>query len=207
MNNIFKKIKLHPLFCLSVFVIVITGQFKSFITCMSIVLFHEIGHISIGLLLKWKIEQIIILPFGCLTMFNEYINRPLIEEFLICIAGPIFQMIYYLIMSNFFELSYVHYRLLLFNLLPIIPLDGSKILNLILNKKMPFYFSEITSIFISLLLIVFLGYTVVIKSWNLMLFFTLFLLLIKTLDEFKNINYIFNKFLLDHDISLNNNNH
>ena len=153
MNNIFKKIKLHPLFCLSVFVIVITGQFKSFITCMSIVLFHEIGHISIGLLLKWKIEQIIILPFGCLTMFNEYINRPLIEEFLICIAGPIFQMIYYLIMSNFFELSYVHYRLLLFNLLPIIPLDGSKILNLILNKKMPFYFSEITSIFISLLFV------------------------------------------------------
>lgn len=197
MNNIYKKIKLHPFFYISLLFIVLTGQFKNFILFMSIILFHEIGHILIGFLLKWKIEQIIILPFGCITVFNECINKRLIEEFVVCIAGPIFQIIYYLIMSNFFDITNIHNKLLFFNLLPIIPLDGSKIFNLIINKIFSFYYSQIITVVVSFLLI-FLGmYIVLINNWNLILFLSFSLMFIKTLRELKNINYIFNKFLLE----------
>ena len=51
---------------------------------------------------KWNIEKIIILPFGALTLFHEKINKPLFEEFIILIMGPIFQIVgtYFLCFYN-----------------------------------------------------------------------------------------------------------
>jgi len=196
-NNIFNKIKLHPLFYISLLLVVMTGQFKKFIIMMSIIIFHEMGHIVMAKLLKWKIEQILILPFGCLTIFDEFINKPLFEEFLVCISGPIFQIFYYVIMSNFMDISTIHYSLLIFNLLPIIPLDGSKILNLLLNKIFPFYSSQIISCIISLTTILVASLFLIFNNQNLMLLLTFLFLFIKQFQEIKNIKYIFNKFLLE----------
>lgn len=196
-NNIFKKIKLHPLSYISLLLVVMTGQFKKFIIMMSIIIFHEMGHVLIAKLLKWKIEQILILPFGCLTIFDEPINKPLLEEFLVCIGGPIFQIFYYVIISNFMDISTIHYSLLIFNLLPIIPLDGSKILNLLLNKIFPFYYSQIISCIVSLTTILLVSLFSIFNNQNLMLLLTFFLLFIKLFKEIKNTKYLFNKFLLE----------
>ena len=62
---------------------------------MLLIIIHELGHILISLIFKWNIDKIIILPFGGLTKYNEIINRPLIEEFLISVAGITFQIIFY----------------------------------------------------------------------------------------------------------------
>lgn len=196
-KNIFKLLKFHPFFYFVVMAAVVTGNFNNFILFMSIIIFHELGHISVGLLFKWKLEKIIILPFGGLTIFDEYINRPILEEFLVCIAGPIFQIIYYFLVSNFFDIKNIHYSLLFFNLLPLVPLDGSKLLNLCLNKLLPFYSSHILTSVVSIL-IAFLGLLILVKwKWNLLLFLTLLLLIFKTIKEIKNTNYIFNRFLLE----------
>ena len=65
---------------------------------------HELGHILISLLFKWKIYKIIILPFGGLTKYNEIINRPLIEEFLVSISGILLQLIFFYL----HQLSFYH---------------------------------------------------------------------------------------------------
>lgn len=195
-KSIFNKIYIHPFFGLIIIISSFTGNFNKFFIFISIILVHELGHILIGLLFKWKIEKIVILPFGGLTIFNEYINRPLFEEFLVCISGPVFQFIYYLIISNFIDVSNLHYSLLLFNLLPIIPLDGSKLLNLLFNKLISFYASYIVTVIVSIVVIVF-GIIMVLYNWNLLFFLTILLLLFKTIKEFKMINYIFNRFLLE----------
>lgn len=174
----------------------LTGNFNKFILFISIILFHELGHILVGTLFKWKIEKIVILPFGGLTIFNEHINKPLFEEFLVCIAGPIFQIAYYISLSNFINISNLHYSLLLFNLLPIVPLDGSKLLNLLFNKFFSFYLSYVFTVIISIIMTV-LGFVAVLYNWNLLLFLTFFFLLFKTIKEFKMLNYLFNRFLLE----------
>ena len=34
------------------------------------------------------------LPFGGVTIFNEDLNRPIYEEFIILIMGPVFQIVF-----------------------------------------------------------------------------------------------------------------
>lgn len=196
-KNIFSLIKVHPFFYILVFISVLTGNFKTFIVFMSIILFHELGHITFSLIFKWKIEKIIILPFGGLTIFDEYINRPIHEELLVCLAGPIFQIIYYFIVSNFVDITNIHYNLLIFNLLPIVPLDGSKIFNLFLNKIFPFHTSHILTNITAILVSIISFFVIINKDWNLLLFLTIILLVFKTIKELKNTNYIFNRFLLE----------
>ena len=144
-----------------------------------------------SLLFKWNIDKIVILPFGCITLFNEHINRPIKEEFIITIMGPIFQLLLFKINNSLFQ-TY-NLNLLLFNLIPILPLDGSKILNLVLNKFLSFKYSHIISIIISFIIITFLF----VYKFNLILYIVIIFLLYKTYTEFKNHKYIFNKFLFE----------
>ena len=68
-----------------------------------------------------------------------------------------------------------HYGILAFNLLPIYPLDGGKLLNIMLNNFMPYKISFKTSIIISYLFIViylFLSYPLKLNS----LIITIFLI-------------------------------
>ncbi len=156
---------------------------------------HECGHITAALYYKWKIEKVILLPFGALTVFREKINRPLKQEFIILIMGPLVQLIsvalYLQINYDQFILNYSN-LILMFNLLPIYPLDGSKLLNIILNKITNFKRSHLLTIYISLLTIAFLLLKV---KFNLLLLLILFFIAVKVIDEYRNHNSLFNKFL------------
>jgi len=190
--KIISKIKIHPLFYIVSFITIITGFFKDFSYIMMIILVHELGHILMSLYFKWNIDKIIILPFGGITIFNENLNRPIIEELLIAISGPIIQLIVFSFNCNSLILKY-HYFLLVFNLLPIVPLDGSKILNLLLNYLLPFKLSHILTLIISFLLVIFL----MLIKFNLILVLMFIFLTIKIIEECLNHNNIFNKFLME----------
>lgn len=144
---------------------------------------------------KWHIEKVIILPFGALTLFHEKINKPLLEEFLILIMGPIFQIIgtYFLCFYNKEALEY-SIAILGFNLLPIFPLDGSKFVNIFFNKITSFKTSHILTIYISMITIIFL----IIKVKISLLFVLIIIFIsVKVYQEYKNHNNLFNLFLLE----------
>ena len=189
-KNIFK---IHPFYFFTAFICAITGNFKGFLIFSKITIIHEIGHILAAIFLKWNIKKIIILPFGALTIFNEKINKPLKEELLILIFGPIFQLIFNSFTSSEITLNY-SVSLLLFNLLPIWPLDGSKFLNIILNKLISFKKSHLITLYISFVFIIF---TVIKTNFNLILILILMLILTKEIEEYKNHKNTFNKFLLE----------
>ena len=137
----------------------------------------------------------ILLPFGALTIFNEKINRPLKEEFIILISGPLLQLIFVFIFfnNNDFVINYSN-LILMFNLLPIYPLDGSKLINIILNIFTSFKKSHLLTIYVSALFIICL----IIKTKFSLIFLLIFIFIInKILEEYKNHNNIFNKFLLE----------
>ena len=196
MKNIF-KIHFHPLFYIVVIICVFTGHFSYFFLFLSIILFHEMGHVLVGFLFKWKIKEIIVLPFGALTIFDEGINKPLWQEFFIAISGSLFQTIYYYLFINWYEFTVLHYSLLFFNLLPITPLDGSKILNVLLNRFLPFKKSNLLTILISVILVLLLFALSVIYRFNFIIIFVLLFLGLKIYNEFRDRFLVFQKFLYE----------
>lgn len=198
LKNIF-KIKIHLFFYVFMFVSLVTGNFRDYIIFTSIIVVHEIGHIFGGFLFSWNIEKIIILPFGGLTIFKQFLNTSLFEQFIVTLLGPLFQIIFYLFLNYFFDLSnsvvYYNYVLLFFNLLPIYPLDGSKFLYVFLCFLFPFKVSHLILVYISFLFtfLVFL----LIGRFDFLVYLIMLFLIIKNFNEYKNHDVIFNKFLLE----------
>lgn len=150
-------------------------------------------------LLGIKINEIYIYPLGGISKFNMDLNISIKKELLILINGPLFQFIAYFILLVLLPtkkelITIYHYSILAFNLLPIYPLDGGKLLKLFFNK--------IINYKSSLKLIINLSYFVlliilVVSKKNINLFIMISLLLILITKEKNRIDYIYNKYLLE----------
>ncbi len=198
MKNILSKIYVHPLFLVCSLIFVLIGYFRFLSYFMLLILIHELGHIIVSIIFKWNIDKIIILPFGGLTKYNEKINRPLKEEFLISIAGILFQMIFFYLFKNIIEYKYfsiINYFIIIFNLIPIYPLDGSKILNVIFNKITSFKNSILLTTIISYIFIIVLS--IMSVRINKLFILILSFLLIEVNKLYKERKELFNKFLLE----------
>lgn len=177
---------------------------KEFFMIFSLIIVHEIGHLSLGIYFKWNIKNITIYPFGGCIKFDDKINKPIKEELLILIFGPIFQFIFYLLLvflslngfisyRNINIIKYYNYALLIFNLLPIYPLDGGMLLNLLLQKKIPYKISNKIAIIISFItIIIALG---IYKNINFLLMSLL--IIFELIIYIKRQDYLYNKFLLE----------
>ena len=150
-----------------------------------------------GIRYHWKIEKVIILPFGALTIFHEDLNKKIKEEFWIVIMGPLFQIVFTLIIYLFYGMNdFIYYSLIIlgFNLLPIFPLDGSKILNLFFNKVTGFKTSHLLLIIVSILSIFVLLWQ---ASFSLIFILIILFLIIRIFSEVKDHESLFNRFLLE----------
>jgi len=128
------------------------------------------------------------------------LNIKIYKEFLILIAGPFFQVLAYLTLSYIMPkekelIEAYHYGILLFNLLPIYPLDGGKIINLLLSLFFPYKNSLKICIYISYLIsiIILLSQDNFKLNIVIMTIFTIFLIT----KEKNKINQLFQKFILE----------
>ena len=152
-----------------------------FIFLISILL-HEIAHMIVGVCLGLKIKKIMFNQLGvCLEFIGYRENKKTIKRIIINLSGPLFNLIFAIIISYLnieyklkVDLFYTNLLLGIFNLLPIIPLDGGKVLNEILSIKFGYKNANIYSINISKILLIFisLSYSILIfKIKNVFLFF------------------------------------
>ena len=201
------KIEFHYTYLIIALSFILTGYFSNLLVFTSIIIIHELGHYLIAKLNHLKVEKIIIYPYGGITKMNNPINTKINVDLLVAISGVLFQTIYYL--SIFFlykqgiirqyifnQFTTYHQSILIFNLLPIHPLDGSKILTLILSIYLPYKLTLKINIVISIITLI------TIISINYYQFnYTTILIIIIILDSifkyYKEINYLFNKFLLE----------
>lgn len=198
MKNILNKIYIHPIFIITLFIFILIGEFTFIIYFMLLILVHELGHIFISLLFKWNIDKIIILPFGGLTKYNEIINRPLIEEFLIAVSGIILQLIFYNFIKYYIDYKYfsiINYFIILFNLIPIYPLDGSKILNVFFNIITSYKNSLNLTLIVSYIFIII--FSLLFFKINKIVAFILIFLMLEVNKLKKDKKELFNKFLLE----------
>lgn len=197
-----KIIKVNFLTLYFLLLLFLCGYLKIGIIIFLIVLFHELGHIFFIKLFKYKIINVTLYPFGGITKIDKDINTPLNKELLIACGGIIFQLILFIIIYfvpiNVItkELLYKYnMSILLFNMLPIIPLDGSIIINSLLNKIFSYKVSYYLYIIISIIFSIFYLFFNYWYSLNNYLIVSLFI--IKTYYAIKNYKYLKTRFLLE----------
>lgn len=210
MMDIYKKINISKLLIFIIFFSFISGLFKDILIFFMIIIIHEMGHIITSLFYGWKIRKISIGIIGGYITYDEVIDKPFKEEFLISISGFLSQLLFYtlfyiLYKNNFISIKIFeminryNFSILLFNLIPIIPLDGSKILSIILNNFMSYKKTlkvlNFISIFLIILIIfIFISCNLKIEYSYIMILSFLFSNLITSI---KDIPYLFNKFLFE----------
>ena len=201
-----KIIKINFVTIYFLLILFLCGYLKIGLIIFLIVIIHELGHVFFALLFHYKILNITIYPFGGITKINKDLNTPIYKELLIASGGVIFQLILFLIinylpLSIYFKSNFIKYNIsiLFFNLLPIIPLDGSVILNSFLNMIFSYKKSYYIYFIISVIGIFLYLFTNIWFSLNNYLIISLFI--IKTIYAWKNYKFLLNRFLLERYIN------
>ena len=162
------------------------------------------GHFLTGYFLKLKVKEISVFMFGGVTIFNEDLNLNIFKELLVVVMGPVTQMLFYILVYYLYtkgfvnvntikKVSKINLLLLNFNLLPILPLDGGKILNNILDIILSYDLAHKVSLIVS-----FLALPLVFLFDNkLIIILVVISLLMRLFEEIRCHKFRINKLLLE----------
>lgn len=98
---------------------------------------HELGHSVVARAKGSYIHEIVLYPFGGAAKISNIPKNPL-DEALVALAGPAVSLILGLIFRNFEMtafLGYLNLMLFFFNILPVFPMDGGRVLRAWLTLK------------------------------------------------------------------------
>ena len=138
----------------------ISGFIKESLVIMFICVWHEVGHLIIGVMLQKNISSLKIYPFGGILVINDRINNSIKKELLLALGGIMNQLILLIIIFYFRQHlddslynMLIRYNLIIiiFNLMPIYPLDGYKIIINVMKLKISYYYSLLFSQILSLI--------------------------------------------------------
>lgn len=201
-----KLIKINYLTYYFLIIFFLCGLIKNGIIVFLIVFVHEMGHVVASKINKYKIINVTIYPFGGITKLEKDINSPLKKDFFLAVNGILFQIILFIIFYKINDIGLISNKtfnifnvynnlIMIFNLLPIEPLDGSKISEIIFSK----FFSYKKCLYLNLFLsiITFILFFVYTYTYSLNNYMIICFLIFKILEQKKNINLLYNKFLME----------
>lgn len=137
-------IKINLQIFLFIIIFILTNQIEIYAWIMLFAFIHELGHMTAGILLKLKPKSLNFMPVGISITFETYGYKKLIEvkKILIAIAGPLTNLVICII-TAFLHIDeqikeliiYSNILIAIFNLIPLYPLDGGRILKGIIRLK------------------------------------------------------------------------
>ena len=158
------RIRLNLNIFLFLILFLITKQIEIYALIMIFALIHEIAHLICGMLLGFKPLTLRILPLGFSiefeTLLEDYNKKVLksnivtVKKIIIALAGPLinlFIVIFGIVFNINENIIYSNFLIFIFNLIPIYPLDGGRILKNVLkivygNRKAYKYTNNLTNI-------------------------------------------------------------
>lgn len=169
------KIRLHLKIFIFIAIFIVTRQIEIYALLMLFAVLHELGHMLAGIVLGFKPNSIEIMPIGLSIAFESKIdnyNKKIkkgtlltLKKIIIAASGPLTNLIFIVLFSlfdfNFLKLNreliiYSNILIAIFNLIPIYPLDGGRIvkgiLHILYGRKDSYeYINKISNISICLL--------------------------------------------------------
>ena len=177
------KIEINLKIILMIILLIFLNKINIYILFILFIVCHEFSHMFIGILLGFKAKKLSLNPLGVSIEFYNYDENNKKKRFkriITYFAGPLINFLFAFVFSFLdielvFKTKIIYTNLLIgiFNLIPMVPLDGGKILREFLRN---FYNSKITSLFMlylskSILIIISIIYSIVIfKIRNFMIF-------------------------------------
>ena len=204
----------------------LTKQIHIYTLIMIFALIHELGHLLAGILCGMKPEKLEIKPYGVSVSFKLFPkdynikigqgNKLEIKKIIVALAGPLTNLLIIIVSLNlpieiFTKLMIIYSNILIiiFNLIPIYPLDGGRIVKSILHicygkRKSEKYINNIS--FVSLIIVTFISSILIYMVENIAIFIIVIVLWIMYIAEdikYKRRIEIYN--LLEKSIEINSN--
>ncbi|MGM0900229.1 M50 family metallopeptidase [Mesobacillus maritimus] len=207
--SLFSKIHIHPLLWVVVAVAILTAHFIELSLLLLIIFIHEMGHAAAASFFSWRIKKISLLPFGGVAEMDEHGNRSLYQETIVVSAGPIQHLWMAALAYGLFSMGVIpeywydrftefNLMVLLFNLLPVWPLDGGKLVFLLLSLRKAFPRAHVQTIFFSAaVLAIFAISMLLIGPFTLNVIIIIGFLAFSLFYEWKQRRYVFIRFLME----------
>ena len=197
------KFTIHPLFFIFGLYFALIGKVFSFLVYTLVAVIHEFGHFYASEKLGYKLNRIVLMPYGALISGNvDEISYK--DEAIIALAGPLVNALTALVFVAlwwFFPSIYPYTDLAVFasisiaviNLLPCHPLDGGRFLSatlsLFIKRSIAVLITRIIGALLGLLILALFIYSCFTQVNFSVLFFAGFIL-IGAIDKNKQNSYI-----------------
>ncbi|MCL2555821.1 MAG: hypothetical protein FWE03_02215 [Firmicutes bacterium] len=141
------KFKISPLLIIMAAIFFLQNSGYLFISYMIAVIFHEFAHAEVANKLGYRLIKFNLNPYGA-SLIGEFESVKNRDEILIALAGPLANLaliiisvaLWWVFPSTYFITLYfvtANIFISFFNLIPVFPLDGGRILLASLSLKMP----------------------------------------------------------------------
>ena len=201
--NLFNKFEISPIATVFIILTLLTNTYKLFFIFFLITFIHELGHVIAAMILKLKVKKIKLMAVGFNAEIEDLDYTNSLKEFIVVVAGPLTYFVTIFLLNYLYKIDFISYNAytqalqvnkydLFFNLLPLIPLDGGRIIKIIIDNFFTSKKSMIITIVLSnIFLILFMCYTINTPQWLLYVF-----LIITNISYILTINKKWKLFLL-----------
>lgn len=196
-----------PLFVLAYFV----GALQTLLMAYAVVTVHELFHLFAALLLKVRVGSIIVMPFGMTLRLQGNIIKNPAKEILIALAGPFANLVmlgvgaflkhtYIWAEQSMFLYQYLNIITLCVNLLPVLPLDGGRVVKAVLTWQLGYInglsiMKKLSRVVIAAVFVLGVG-LIVLTRFNISLVMVGAFLAFNMVEEKRNNDFIIMKELL-----------
>ena len=209
------RLKFDPSFYAMTLLAIMLGYLNEYFIFALTIIVHELGHLTMAFFYKWDLVELKFFAFGGVMEFKGELNKSNKEDLIISSGGILFNIIMlivlYVLRNN--TVSAIHNNLInyaiwaqlfiiIFNSIPLPPLDGSRIVHAILCQFIPYkkvlqIMKGMNSILITFLTIVTFLYDIR------QIFIVVIFLSYSTIKYNKEIDYLFQRFLLQKRMYIN----